>query len=103
MEHSSICRAVSFVGDATLGIRIKTDIMTDQLTLTGGGSNTPATVKFPGAYKANDPGIQINIHAAMSSYTIPGPAVIAGGTTVIPGGAVCAKANKIRGMNDLFE
>ncbi|KAH8726990.1 glycoside hydrolase family 61 protein [Phaeosphaeriaceae sp. PMI808] len=37
-----------------------------QLTVTGGGSLSPATVRFPGAYKASDPGIMINIHAAVS-------------------------------------
>jgi lytic cellulose monooxygenase (C1-hydroxylating) len=77
-----------------------------QLTLTGDGSNNPATVKFPGAYTANDPGIKINIHAAVSSYKIPGPAVIAGGTNRTPGtGAVCAnKGSKlIRGTTDIFD
>lgn len=82
----------------------KLTLLIDQLTVTGGGSNSPATVKFPGAYKASDPGIQINIHATMSNYVVPGPAVISGGTTVTAGkGAVCAKSNKIRGMNDLFD
>lgn len=75
----------------------------DQLTVTGGGSNSPATVKFPGAYKASDPGILINIHAAISKYTVPGPAVIASGTTVTAGKAVCPASSKmIRGVNDLF-
>ncbi|KAF2741458.1 hypothetical protein EJ04DRAFT_480857 [Polyplosphaeria fusca] len=75
-----------------------------QLTLSGDGTNAPATVKFPGAYSASDAGIKINIHAAVSSYKIPGPAVIAGGTTRTPGtGAVCANKKLIRGMNDLFD
>jgi cellulase len=52
-----------------------------QLTVTGGGSATPATVNFPGAYKSSDPGILVNIHAAMSGYTVPGPAVYSGGST----------------------
>jgi cellulase len=75
----------------------------DQLTVTGGGSLSPATVNFPGAYKASDAGILINIHAAVSKYVAPGPAVIAEGTTVTPGKAVCPKTNKIRGMNDMFD
>lgn len=74
------------------------------MTVTGGGSNSPATVKFPGAYKASDPGLQINIHAAVSKYVVPGPAVIAGGTTRTPNtGAVCTNPKRIRGTNDLFD
>lgn len=77
--------------------------MVDQLSVTGGGALSPPTVKFPGAYKASDPGLQINIHAAVSKYIAPGPAVIAGGTTVTSGNAVCPKAaNAIRGTNDVF-
>jgi cellulase len=75
-----------------------------QLTVTGGGTLSPPTVKFPGAYKASDPGIMINIHAAVSKYVVPGPAVISEGTTVTPGNAVCPKAaNMIRGMNNVFD
>lgn len=58
-----------------------------QLTVTGGGSASPATVSFPGAYSASDPGILINIHAAMSTYVAPGPTVYAGGTTKSAGSA----------------
>jgi lytic cellulose monooxygenase (C1-hydroxylating) len=79
------------------------DFQQDQMTLTGGGSNTPATVNFPGAYKASDPGILIDIHSALKSYTVPGPAVIQGGTTVIPGkGKVCKSMKMIRGLNSIF-
>ncbi|KFZ04926.1 hypothetical protein V501_08842 [Pseudogymnoascus sp. VKM F-4519 (FW-2642)] len=48
-----------------------------QITVTGGGSGTPAPlVSFPGAYKATDPGILIQIYWPVpTSYTIPGPAV----------------------------
>jgi cellulase len=53
----------------------------DQLAVTGGGSASPPTVNFPGAYKAADPGIQVNIHAAMNTYVAPGPTVYAGGST----------------------
>ena len=55
----------------------------------GGGTASPATVKFPGAYSANDPGIKINIHAAISDYIAPGPAVYSGGVSKKPG-AGCA-------------
>jgi len=47
-----------------------------QINVTGGsGAKTPATVSLPGAYKATDPGILINIYATLTSYTVPGPAV----------------------------
>ncbi|XXH00939.1 hypothetical protein Hte_007290 [Hypoxylon texense] len=52
-----------------------------QLTVTGSGSTKPAGVSLPGAYKASDPGILVNIHAAMSGYVAPGPAVYSGGST----------------------
>ncbi|KAH8799256.1 glycoside hydrolase family 61 protein [Flagelloscypha sp. PMI_526] len=47
-----------------------------QLQITGGGSTSPATVSFPGAYKGTDPGITVNIYyPVLTNYTIPGPAV----------------------------
>ncbi|KAF2110125.1 glycoside hydrolase [Lophiotrema nucula] len=48
-----------------------------QLKVTGGGSGSPSPlVSFPGAYKASDPGILINIYYPVpKSYTPPGPAV----------------------------
>ena len=48
-----------------------------QITVTGGtGAKTPSTVSLPGAYKANDPGILLNIYyPPVTSYTAPGPAV----------------------------
>lgn len=48
-----------------------------------------------------DPGIKINIHSAIKGYTVPGPAVIAEGTTVTPGKAVCA-TKRMRGENAVF-
>ncbi|KFY29797.1 hypothetical protein V493_02244 [Pseudogymnoascus sp. VKM F-4281 (FW-2241)] len=63
-----------------------------QLVVSGGGSASPATVNFPGAYKASDPGILINIHAAISSYVNPGPAVYAGGSRKVAGSACSAGA-----------
>ncbi|CAI6099709.1 unnamed protein product [Clonostachys chloroleuca] len=56
-----------------------------QLTVTGGSGSIPATVNFPGAYSASDPGILVNIHTPMTNYVVPGPAVISGGTTKEPG------------------
>lgn len=32
-----------------------------QINITGGGSKSPATVSFPGAYKGSDPGVTINV------------------------------------------
>ncbi|KAF1945484.1 hypothetical protein EJ02DRAFT_441862 [Clathrospora elynae] len=58
-----------------------------QITVTGSGSNSPAGVSFPGAYKATDPGIEINIYQNLASYAAPGPAVIAGGTEAVAGKA----------------
>lgn len=58
-----------------------------QLTVTGGGSASPATVRFPGAYASGDAGIYVNIHGALSSYKAPGPAVYSGGTTKVAGSA----------------
>ncbi|KAG9236403.1 putative endo-beta-1,4-glucanase D [Amylocarpus encephaloides] len=49
-----------------------------QINITGGsGSKTPATVSLPGAYKANDPGVLVNIYTTptISQYKIPGPPV----------------------------
>ncbi|KIJ49722.1 lytic polysaccharide monooxygenase [Sphaerobolus stellatus SS14] len=44
-----------------------------QLKVSGNGTATPATVKIPGAYNAQDPGILINIHQQLNTYVIPGP------------------------------
>ncbi|KAK1761514.1 glycosyl hydrolase family 61-domain-containing protein [Echria macrotheca] len=48
-----------------------------QLKVTGGGSTEPSEkVSFPGAYKASDPGILININYPVpTSYKNPGPSV----------------------------
>lgn len=51
-----------------------------QIKVTGSGTNTGGNkVSFPGAYKANDPGILVSIYDNKGSpypqsYTIPGPA-----------------------------
>ncbi|KAJ3575097.1 hypothetical protein NP233_g1323 [Leucocoprinus birnbaumii] len=50
------------------------------LTLSGSGKSSPSgsyLVKFPGAYKASDPGVTIDIYSqpTVTTYTIPGPAV----------------------------
>ncbi|CAI6088399.1 unnamed protein product [Clonostachys chloroleuca] len=73
-----------------------------QLTVTGGGSASPATVNFPGAYSASDPGILVNIWTQLSDYVVPGPEVYSGGSTKEAGSActgcedTCAVASKKR-------
>ncbi|PVF94637.1 hypothetical protein CPB86DRAFT_817837 [Serendipita vermifera] len=43
-----------------------------QINVTGGGSASPSTVSFPGAYSGSDPGVLINIYyPTPTSYTIP--------------------------------
>lgn len=45
-----------------------------QIAVTGGGSGTPSTVSFPGAYAGTDPGIKFQLYWPVpTSYTIPGP------------------------------
>jgi lytic cellulose monooxygenase (C1-hydroxylating) len=59
-----------------------------QITVQGSGKSTaavPAGVSFPGALKASDPGILINIHTKLSTYVNPGPTVIPGGEVRTPG------------------
>ncbi|EUC60659.1 glycoside hydrolase family 61 protein [Rhizoctonia solani AG-3 Rhs1AP] len=58
-----------------------------QLQVTGGGSAFPTSeylVKIPGAWKASDPGVTIDIYSTaaqtQTSYTIPGPRVYPGFT-----------------------
>ncbi|KAF2031779.1 hypothetical protein EK21DRAFT_62484 [Setomelanomma holmii] len=56
-----------------------------QITVTGSGTTSPSGVSFPGAYKATDAGIQINIYQNLATYVAPGPAVISGGTEAVAG------------------
>ncbi|PKS12569.1 hypothetical protein jhhlp_000777 [Lomentospora prolificans] len=50
-----------------------------QIEVTGGGSGTPSPlVAFPGAYRANDPGLLWSYYPVVTSYTAPGPAVWGG-------------------------
>ncbi|KZP26203.1 lytic polysaccharide monooxygenase [Athelia psychrophila] len=47
-----------------------------QINVTGGGTASPATVSFPGAYKGTDPGITVGIYCpVLTNYTVPGPPV----------------------------
>ncbi|RYP15851.1 hypothetical protein DL765_005465 [Monosporascus sp. GIB2] len=68
-----------------------------QITVEGGSGSVPAGVSLPGAFKASDPGILVNIHSKMSNYVNPGPAVIPGGTTKTAGSKCsgCAATCKV--------
>jgi hypothetical protein len=41
--------------------------------VTGKGDAKPVGAKFPGAYKARDPGIYFDIYRNITPYPIPGP------------------------------
>ncbi|KAK3497368.1 glycosyl hydrolase family 61-domain-containing protein [Neurospora hispaniola] len=45
------------------------------ISVTGGGSASPATVSIPGAFKETDPGYTVNIYSNFNNYTVPGPEV----------------------------
>ncbi|EEY22448.1 fungal cellulose binding domain-containing protein [Verticillium alfalfae VaMs.102] len=54
-----------------------------QVKVTGGGNGTPGpTVKFPGAYKKDDPSFNFSIYGGVKDYPMPGPAVWTGGHSV---------------------
>lgn len=55
--------------------------MCTNLKITGGGSANPEGVTFPGAYKADDPGILVDIFNGISDYVIPGPPVYGSGSS----------------------
>ncbi|KAK2753522.1 glycosyl hydrolase family 61 [Colletotrichum kahawae] len=52
-----------------------------QIKVEGSGSAKPEGVSFPGAYKATDPGLLINIYNTITNYVIPGPAVYGSGSS----------------------
>ncbi|KAK9424039.1 hypothetical protein SUNI508_13829 [Seiridium unicorne] len=67
-----------------------------QITVDGSSNSAaavPAGVSFPGALKASDPGILINIHSKISTYVNPGPTVVASGENKTPGSA-CSGCEK---------
>lgn len=55
-----------------------------QITVTGSGTLVPKGVKFPEAYSKTGPGLGFSIHADLSDYPVPGPALIAGGSEATP-------------------
>lgn len=55
-----------------------------QLTVTGSGTLVPKGVTFPDAYSKTGQGLGFSIHAPLDSYPMPGPELIASGTSVEP-------------------
>ncbi|KAI1481745.1 carbohydrate-binding module family 1 protein [Daldinia eschscholtzii] len=54
------------------------------LEITGDGTEVPAGVLGTKLYSAEDPGIVVNIYTTGLTYTIPGPALIAGASASVP-------------------
>jgi len=73
MEHIALHSASAFAG-----AQFYTECA--QITVTGGGSGTPAPlVAIPGVYTGYEPGVLINIYwPPVANYTMPGPAVWTG-------------------------
>lgn len=68
-EHIAL-HSASSVGGAQLYLSCA------QINISGGsGTANPTKVSFPGAYKANDPGLVVNIYYPVpTNYQPPGPA-----------------------------
>lgn len=50
-----------------------------QVKVVGGGNGNPGpTVKFPGAYKKDDPSFNFSIYGGYKEYPMPGPEVWSG-------------------------
>lgn len=54
------------------------------LEITGSGSDTPAGVSGTALYKADDPGVLVNIYDASLEYIVPGGDIIPGGVSAAP-------------------
>ncbi|KAK3316215.1 glycosyl hydrolase family 61-domain-containing protein [Apodospora peruviana] len=68
------------------------------LQVTGSGSATPAGVKGTALYTATDPGVLISIYTPLSSYQIPGPALISGAASIQQAkSAIATSASAITG------
>jgi len=68
------------------------------IQVTGGGSERPAGVRGQSLYTETDAGILFNIYQSLSSYPIPGPAMISGGVNVPQSkSAITASATAITG------
>lgn len=53
------------------------------LEITSDGTDSPAGQVATSFYKAEDPGIKINIYTTLASYTIPGPALWSGAASPV--------------------
>jgi cellulase len=54
-----------------------------QINVTGGSGGSHATVSFPGAYSASDPGVLVNIYPPKPPYVIPGPVSLLDSSKVV--------------------
>ncbi|KAK3343080.1 glycosyl hydrolase family 61-domain-containing protein [Neurospora tetraspora] len=69
------------------------------LQVTGSGTEKPAGVKGTALYTPNDKGISFNIYQPMTSYPIPGPALIKDAVSVAQAhSAVTATATALTGL-----
>ncbi|KAJ8508423.1 hypothetical protein ONZ45_g9304 [Pleurotus djamor] len=73
-----------------------------QIQITGGGSRAPTAaelVSFPGAYKASDPGLAIDLYSqaslVQSTYVIPGPPLY-GGSSSSPASSAAPASSSVR-------
>lgn len=55
------------------------------LEVTGSGTDKPTGTLGTALYTATDPGILVNIYAALASYVVPGPALYSGAETASQG------------------
>ncbi|CCC12587.1 hypothetical protein SMACR_06994 [Sordaria macrospora] len=69
------------------------------IQVTGTGTDKPAGVKGTALYTPNDAGILFNIYQSMTSYPVPGPALIKGAVNVAQArSAVARTATAITGL-----
>ncbi|KAH8094754.1 glycosyl hydrolase family 61-domain-containing protein [Cristinia sonorae] len=54
-----------------------------QVNVGGSGTASPPTVKIPGVYNAQDPGILIDIYTSPKAYAIPGPTPFASASPTV--------------------
>jgi lytic cellulose monooxygenase (C1-hydroxylating) len=62
------------------------------LQITGSGTESPEGTLGTALYKANDPGILVNIYQSLSSYKIPGPPLIAGASAIQQGSSAITRS-----------
>ncbi|KAL2262763.1 hypothetical protein VTK26DRAFT_153 [Humicola hyalothermophila] len=68
------------------------------LHITGSGTARPSGVPGTALYTPNDEGILFNIYRSLDSYPIPGPALIAGASSIVQSSsAITASASAVTG------